>query len=106
MLRSARSGCFLVVVGVGIALYSLRFTGFTTHLYCPGMDTLAFELLRFLPGRAEITGFSVPTMTLHWQDGCNRRANSLVPVIFGLATSIGGLVVVRSDRFHDAEQDP
>lgn len=102
MLRSKRFGYLLIVVGVVLVLHRLRF-GFTTQLYCSGTDSLLYEVFRILPSRAEITYVSFKEMTLVWDDGCNRRGNSLVLIMSGLATSIAGIAIVRLDRFRDAE---
>ena len=101
MARRARLGWLLVVAGIGIAALSLTVGGSTARA-CPGLGGVVYETVGVHPGGIELVGVDLADATVEWDDGCNWRTNSVLPLVVGLPVTVGGLVIVVRQRTADA----
>ena len=82
--------------GVGIGVLSMGFGG-ATQRACPGIESVAYEMIRVHPSSVKLTNIEFGTATLRWYDGCNWRTQSLVPLVSGFIVSLIGTVVIRAN---------
>lgn len=94
MSSSTRRGYAFLAVGLVLCLSVVMFGG-STQRACPGIQSPVYEMVGVHPAGFDLMGIDLASLELSWYDGCNRRSNSLIPLILGIGSLVAGVATVR-----------
>lgn len=94
MALSIRPGFGFLALGIILGLATFLFAG-STAAACPGLDGILWNHFRIKPAMVKITGIDLSSLTLYWNNGCNGKTSSLIPLLLGIGCIGLGIQTIR-----------